>query len=335
LLFTVTKIMKAINRQQAIDQMNHLGSKQAPFLFVLDFDLKENYVIPKQDIDSESLLVSMEGFCNIVTKPIQKKPRYFNVTPISQNVYDHALLFVKQEIANGNSYLLNLTFPTKIETDLSLLDIFYNSFSAYKLYFDNRFVCFSPETFVKINDGIISSCPMKGTIDANLPNAEEMIINDLKETAEHNTIVDLIRNDLSIVSNNVHVKRFRYIDRIKTNFRELLQVSSEICGELNDDYFSNLGNIIFNLLPAGSVTGAPKRKTVEIIKKAEGYERGFYTGIFGYFNGVNLNSAVMIRFIERHNDRTFWYKSGGGITALSNPEKEYKELIDKVYVPVA
>ena len=112
-----------------------------------------------------------------------------------------------------------------------------------------------------------------------------------------------------------------------------MQVSSEIIGDLENDYHKRLGDILAALLPAGSVTGAPKKSTVEIIKKVENYERGYYTGIFGYFDGVNLDSAVMIRFIEKNNDKLF-FKSGGGITIYSNVEQEYNELLEKVYAPI-
>jgi para-aminobenzoate synthetase component I len=194
-------------------------------------------------------------------------------------------------------------------------------------------VVFSPEIFVRIKKGRISSYPMKGTIDASIENAEETIRSDEKETAEHNTIVDLIRNDLGIVGHDVKVERFRYIDRIATNRRDLLQVSSEITAQLPDNYLEHIGSILFAMLPAGSVTGAPKKKTVEIIHDAETYDRGFYTGVFGYFDGCDLDSAVMIRFIEQQQDGSLVYKSGGGITARSDAAKEYQELSDKVYVP--
>ena len=91
--------------------------------------------------------------------------------------------------------------------------------------------------------------------------------------------------------------------------------------------------ILLKLLPAGSICGAPKKKTLEIISKYETYERGYYTGVFGIFDGNNLHSAVMIRFIEK-SDGKFIFKSGGGITSLSDPMDEYQELIDKVYVPI-
>jgi para-aminobenzoate synthetase component 1 len=197
----------------------------------------------------------------------------------------------------------------------------------------DTFVVFSPECFVKIKDGFIHSFPMKGTIDASLPNARNKILYDPKELAEHVTIVDLIRNDLSTVSDRVNISRFRYVDEIKTTSKTLLQVSSEIIGQLASDYPSQIGDILASLLPAGSVSGAPKAKTLEIIKKSERETRGYFTGVAGYFDGENLDSAVLIRFIEE-NENKFYYRSGGGITTQSNVIDEYNEAIAKIYVPV-
>ena len=174
---------------------------------------------------------------------------------------------------------------------------------------------------------------MKGTINASTPSADRLLINDPKETAEHATIVDLIRNDLSMVAEQVSVSRYRYIDKLQTNQGSILQTSSEIQGVLPDDYLTNLGSIIFRLLPAGSITGAPKKKTMQIIKEAETYDRGFYTGIMGYFDGKDLDSAVMIRFVEQEGGKMY-FKSGGGITSQSDVENEYNEMKQKVYVPI-
>jgi para-aminobenzoate synthetase component 1 len=254
--------------------------------------------------------------------------------PVSLEEYEKAFNKVLYEINAGNTYLLNLTFPAKIETNLTLEEIYLQVRAKYKLLYKNKFVVFSPEAFVKIKDGQISSYPMKGTIDASIDNAEKIILNDKKEIAEHNTIVDLIRNDLSIVAKKVHVEKYRYIEKIITNEKVLLQVSSKIVGYLEQEYEKRIGDIIYSLLPAGSVSGAPKKKTLEIIKAVENYSRGYYTGIFGYFDGAELDSAVMIRFIENTGDGLI-YKSGGGITFMSNLESEYQELIDKIYVPVA
>ncbi|HAB53984.1 MAG TPA: aminodeoxychorismate synthase component I, partial [Ignavibacteriales bacterium] len=132
---------------------------------------------------------------------------------------------------------------------------------------------------------------------------------------------------------NVKVEKFRYVEEVKASQKTLLQTSSLISGELRDNYQENIGTIMFSLLPAGSISGAPKRKTVDIIKEAEDYSRNYFTGIFGIFDGTNLDSAVLIRFIE-NIDGELYFKSGGGITFMSNPESEYQEMIDKVYVPI-
>jgi para-aminobenzoate synthetase component 1 len=145
-------------------------------------------------------------------------------------------------------------------------------------------------------------------------------------------IVDLMRNDLGIVGTRVKVEQFRYIDKIKAGDKELLQVSSRITAQLPDNWQRQIGTILDKLTPAGSITGTPKRSTVKIIEEVENYDRGFYTGIFGVFDGVSLRSGVMIRFIEETNGKML-YKSGGGITIDSDAQSEYEELIDKIYLP--
>lgn len=174
---------------------------------------------------------------------------------------------------------------------------------------------------------------MKGTMIKESENSVNELLENKKESAEHATITDLLRNDLSRVATSVKVDKYRYVEEIETPGKTILQVSSKISGTLLPEYRHNPGDLFMELLPAGSVTGAPKLKTVEIIKDVETYSRGFYTGVFGYFDGENLDSAVMIRFIEKEGDKYF-YKSGGGITFMSNAEKEYQELIDKIYVPI-
>lgn len=139
---------------------------------------------------------------------------------------------------------------------------------------------------------------------------------------------------MSIVASEVCVPRYRYIDELRTHNGSLLQVSSEIRGRLPEGWNGHVGEILFSLLPAGSITGAPKKKTLEIIAEAETYERGFYTGVMGYFDGQDLDSAVMIRFMEQVSPRSFIFKSGGGITSKSEVRSEYNEMKQKVYVPI-
>jgi len=312
--------------------MNKLGKDRIPFLFVIDFEMKKPVIIKLSEV-SESILYKVNDIKNFNVSLAKKITLNFEKHPVDYNKYSIAFGKVMDNIKNGNTYLLNLTFPTKIETNYSLKEIFFFSNAKYKLYYNNEFVVFSPETFIKIHNNNICSYPMKGTIDAAIENAEEKLLNDGKELAEHNTIVDLIRNDLSVVSKNVKVEKFRYVEQVKTNLKTLIQTSSLISGDLEENFNESVGTLIFSLLPAGSISGAPKKRTVEIITETETYTRNYFTGIFGIFDGTNLDSAVMIRFIENINSE-FYFKSGGGITFMSKPELEYQEMMDKVYVPI-
>ncbi len=303
-----------------------------PFLFVIDFSMHNCHVLSPQEALSKNILFNFENKTNYEPDQPVKKVRICSKKPIDFSRYQQSFNYVQEQIALGNSYLVNLTFPTPITLDGSLSELFFAAKSRYKILFDNQFISFSPETFVKISNGEISTYPMKGTIDATMPNAREKILSNTKEMAEHATITDLLRNDLSIVSSQVEVSRYRYLEEINTLENNILQVSSEIRGKLPADYKNHLGDIIFSMLPAGSVSGAPKSKTLEIIRNAEEYNRGFYTGIAGFFDGKDLNSCVLIRFIENHNGE-LQYKSGGGITSQSIAEEEYNELISKIYVP--
>lgn len=238
-----------------------------------------------------------------------------------------------QALSNGTINVVNLTVRTPIDPGMSLEDIFLKSQSPYQIYLPGRFVCFSPERFVQISkDGVISSNPMKGTIDASIPNAEQLILNEPKEIAEHTDTVQLILDELNSIAQDVQIVRFRYIDRIESKNRNLLQVSSEVEGKLQMNYKSSIGDILFNLLPAGSIAGTPKKEALEIIEGTEGESRGFYCGIAGYYDGATLDTAVLIRFIEQDGD-AIYYRSGGGVTKNSNYDKEYQEVLSKIYIP--
>ncbi|TNF39872.1 MAG: aminodeoxychorismate synthase component I [Bacteroidetes bacterium] len=315
-----------------ISQLNEWGKQKVPFVFLFDFALK-NPIIFTLNNPLKEVFWTFPDSSNYI-EPYEKiELKRWKTTPVSFEQFNSGFNQVMWHIKNGDTYLLNFTQPTQIETNLSLEEIFQISSAPYKIYLKDKFVCFSPETFVKIENGKIYSFPMKGTIDAGIENADQLILNDSKEIAEHNTIVDLIRNDLSLVAENVVVEKFRYLSHIQTNHKDLWQVSSKISGVLPENYAENIGEILFSLLPAGSISGAPKKKTLEIIEKTENYQRGFYTGVFGIFDGKNLDSCVLIRYIENQNGQMV-YKSGGGITFMSEAQKEYDEMLKKVYVPI-
>jgi para-aminobenzoate synthetase component 1 len=313
------------------ETMNRLGASGTPFLFILDFELEKPIVLPLVDV-GENIRYQIGGLANYPTLSGDEKKLEFTPHPMSPADYRKAFEMAVQEIQYGNSFLLNLTFPTPVATNYTLEEIFQSARARYKLYIKDECVVFSPETFVTIRDGKIKTFPMKGTIDADIPNAQHIILADPKETAEHYTIVDLLRNDLSMVSKGVKVNRFRYLDLLHTSRGRLWQVSSEIEGTLPSDYQERLGDIFATLLPAGSISGAPKKKTVEIIQQCEQEKRGYFTGVFGIFDGTSVESAVMIRYIEM-KDGKYYYRSGCGITFMSSCEAEFEEMIAKVYVP--
>jgi para-aminobenzoate synthetase component 1 len=323
-----------MNRDEAISKMNRKGSGQEPFLFIIDYEINHCEVVTAQEAYLSNIFFNFNGNRNYHYEQVILSAIHLETVPVEFDVYEKSFRYIQEQLNLGNSYLVNLTFKTRVNTKHTLSEIFHSARAKYRLLYNNQFVVFSPETFVKISDGKISTYPMKGTIDASIPGAVETILNNKKEMAEHATIVDLLRNDLSSVAENVRVENYRYTEEIKTREKTLIQVSSEISGDLQPYYIDHLGDIIFGMLPAGSVTGAPKRKTLEIIEHAENYKRGFYTGVAGYFDGKNLDSCVLIRFIENDNGQ-FFYKSGGGITAQSNVNEEYQELFDKIYVPVS
>lgn len=314
-----------------MSEIDALAKDKVPFLFIISYDKSESFIQRLDSLDSDVLfkIGSLQNY----EDELLDKAYFLKKNPLSFDEYKIKFDGVLEEIKAGNSYLLNLTTPTPIETNLSLKEIFLSSKAPYKLYFKDKFISFSPEKFITIEEDIISTYPMKGTIDASLKEAKEKILADEKEMAEHIMIVDLMRNDLGKVAKNVKVDSFRYIDMIKAGDKELLQVSSKISAVLASDWHENLSRLLNDILPAGSISGTPKKSTIEIIEKIEGYKRGFYTGIFGIYDGKNLYSAVMIRFVEQVNGG-FVYKSGGGITLDSDDVSEYQEVIDKVYLPL-
>ena len=322
--------MNWLDQESGFDTINLLGQNSTPFLFIISYDKTKIFAQALDKLDDD-IFYKLEDWRNYPVKK-REKEFTFSKSPVSFLAYKKAFEHILVEIRSGNTYLLNLTFKTPIKSSFDLKEIFTYARAKFKLYFKDQLICFSPERFVDIQNRTIATHPMKGTIDADLPHAEESILNNEKEKAEHVMIVDLMRNDLGIVGTDVKVEKFRYVEKIKAGRKELLQVSSKITAKLNENWRDNIGTLLDNLTPAGSVTGTPKRSTVNIINNIENYDRGFYTGIFGVFDGKDLRSGVMIRFIEEENG-TLIYKSGGGITIDSDAQSEYEELIDKIYLP--
>lgn len=326
--------MNFYNREEAKQRMNDLAEQAMPFLFIIDYDAKRAVVEPESEVDANELKYCFNGIGNATqTSHPTNNDIEWRIEPPTETEYQHSFNIVRNAMLAGNSYLANLTCRVGLQTNLSLLDLYHAANARYRLWMKDKLVCFSPETFVKISQGKIHSYPMKGTAEDVSPLSAEQLLANEKEAAEHATIVDLIRNDLSMVASNVRVERYRYVERLNTHRGPLLQTSSEIKGQLMPHLTQRPGDVIFSQLPAGSITGAPKKKTVEIIAEAENYHRDFYTGVMGRWDNDELDSAVMIRFIDQH-DGKLYFKAGGGITAKSNWKDEYHEVIEKVYAPI-
>jgi len=313
-------------------EFSRLRNSGCRFIFVVDYEMKSLILCPTDECALNGIFYYVCGETN-ASFDTEIKADIMSIFPPDYAEYNFAFEKVMKNIVSGNSYLSNLTFRSEIETQNSLDDIFISSSAPYKLLIRDKFTVFSPEIFVKINGKEIKTFPMKGTISSDYPDSLEKLINDEKEQAEHLTVVDLLRNDLGIVCENINVERYRYAEKISFNDGGIFQTSSEIKGILRNEYYEDFGNLLLQILPAGSVTGAPKKETISILKGAENYDRGFYTGVFGICEGDYLDSCVMIRFIEKEKDKLY-FKSGGGITIYSNPEKEYEELIRKISIPV-
>jgi para-aminobenzoate synthetase component 1 len=279
-----------------VEQLNEWGSQKKPFVFLIDFEQKKPLTWPIEacpdwfqfkftKISSSNQVTSSSTNFDQTFSSIEQLTFENSLIkhPISLSDYQHKYNLVMDALQKGDSFLMNLTIPTPVQNKLDFKTYFDHAKSKYVIWLKEEFIAFSPETFIQIDNGKIATFPMKGTIDASLPNAKELLLNDPKEE-----------------------------------------------GELPKDYASRIGSILYDLLPAGSVSGAPKKKTAELIASIEGADRGYYTGIAGYFDGVNLDSCVLIRYLAANNV----YHSGGGITFQSDMASEYQEMINKVYVPV-
>ena len=190
--------------QDFIQQANQFGETKNPFFFLIDFEQQKPILYPLNEMAEQGIFVQFPDYTNVnwredlphKTSPMP--PFHLHKQPMDFAAYQKGFDLVQQEQHFGNSYLLNLTYPTPIETHYSLCQLFQYSQAKYKLLFKDQFVCFSPECFVNLYDNHIFTYPMKGTIDATLPHAQATLLNNQKEQREHYTIVDLMRNDLAL-----------------------------------------------------------------------------------------------------------------------------------------
>lgn len=376
--------MNYLDRLSAIKTINQLATEKIPFLFIASFDTAKNIVIPLNEINPLEIAYDFNGRViqsnnsNVsafetsyqVDKMEALQPTWIK-KPVSFERYDASFSKLMSHLQSGEIKLANLTFPTEIQCNLTLPEIFARTKAKYRIFLKDHFCSFSPETFVTIQNGTIKTFPMKGTINAGIPNAEQVLLENPKEIDEHETVAKEGVSDIALIASNAHISQFRYVDRITRGDGEILQTSSIIEGTLPVNFHENLGDLLYTILPAGSITGSPRERATEILSELEAYDRGFYSGVAGIFDGENLDSTVLIRYLERdtdiasretsetnasidsqshietHQDLTlnaleeseilfrYTFKSGGGITAMSTAKSEYDELIEKIYLPIS
>ena len=243
----------------------------------------------------------------------------------------------KKYIYEGDIFQVVLSNRLDAEFEGSLLSAYRvlrtTNPSPYMFYFsssDMEVAGASPETLVKLENGTLHTFPLAGTrprgkTDAEDKQLEKELLSDEKELSEHNMLVDLGRNDLGKISKfgTVEVEKYMSIER----YSHVMHIGSTVRGTIRDE-FSAL-DAVYAVLPAGTLSGAPKIRACEIINELENNKRGIYGGAVGYidFRG-NLDTAIAIRLCFKKNGRVF-VRSGAGIVADSVPEKEFQECINK------
>lgn len=243
----------------------------------------------------------------------------------------------KERIREGDIFQVVLSNRLDADFEGSLLDVYRvlrtTNPSPYMFYFsgtDIEVAGASPETLVKLKDGILHTFPLAGTRprgadDDEDKRLEEELLSDEKERAEHNMLVDLGRNDLGRVSEigSVEVEKYMEIER----FSHVMHIGSTVSGRIAEG--RDAMDAIEAVLPAGTLSGAPKLMACRIIDDLEDCKRGIYGGAIGYIDlAGNMDVCIGIRLAYRKNGKVF-VRSGAGIVADSIPENEYSECINK------
>jgi len=283
-----------------------------------------------------------EGKFESIAPPTRKPDnKIYSISDItiaaSHDSYTKAINKIKQYIADGDTYQVNFTTRLRFSFSGSPIALYESLRSAQPtaycalMRFGNTWILsLSPELFFRIDGNTITARPMKGTMHRGKTNEEDSVLidtlkNDTKNRAENLMIVDLLRNDIGRIAEtgSVTVPDLFTVER----YRSVLQMTSSIKGKLNNN--TNLFDIITSLFPCGSVTGAPKLRTMEIIRELEVSPRGIYTGAIGMIKpGRDMIFNVPIRTIEIEGDRGLM-GIGSGIVWDSDPEEEYQECLLK------
>ena len=174
--------MLSIDHQKFLE-LDQLSQQKVPFFFVIDFLMENVLIFNEKELSQKKILIDFPQYKNIEYQEFESKEIQWNAFPQRKEDYKKGFDIVQEHLKRGDSYLVNYTCETKIDTNLCLEEIFHQSKAKYKVLIPNQFTFFSPETFVEITNQKIYTHPMKGTIDAAKENAVELLKNDVKEKA--------------------------------------------------------------------------------------------------------------------------------------------------------
>lgn len=296
-------------------------------------NLEESYPKAMEELEEMQTLIQ-------TGKPKQMEPGRLKSemrTLFNKEEYCAMVNRAKHYIKEGDIFQVVLSNRLDADYEGSLLDTYrvlrtLNP-SPYMFYFSSDSVEIagaSPETLVKLQNGVLHTFPLAGTRPRGKTAEEDQrleteLLADEKERSEHNMLVDLGRNDIGKISTfgSVEVEKYMSIER----YSHVMHIGSTVRGEIRDDYTAV--DAVDAVLPAGTLSGAPKIRACEIINELENNKRGIYGGAIGYldFTG-NLDTCISIRLAFKKNGKVF-VRSGAGIVADSVPEKEYQECINK------
>lgn len=312
---------------------DHLKQKISIVVNMKTDDVKVNYEAAIAEI--ESIIKLINNSVPLERRKTKSEPQFScNVT---KSEYCDMVEKTKKYIVNGDIFQAVISRRFETEYKDSLLNAYRvlrtTNPSPYMVFLQNddiQLISTSPETLVRLKDGKLSSFPIagsrpRGKNEEEDKALEEELLKDEKELSEHNMLVDLARNDVGKISDFSSVQVTDYM-RIQ-KYSRIMHITSEVEGRLK----SNLDALdaIEAILPAGTLSGAPKIRACEIIEEQEKSPRGIYGGAIGYidFTG-NMDTCIAIRMAVKKNDRVY-VQAGGGIVADSIPEREYEESENK------
>lgn len=312
---------------------DHLTQKINVIVNMKTYDIERQYKKACDDIDRIISIITTH-------KPLPQIVSYNKVefkSSMTESQFTDMVEKTKEYIYNGDIFQCVVSRRFETEYKGSLINAYRvlrvtnpSPYMVYMKFDDEEIISTSPETLVRLQNGRLSTYPVAGSRPRGKNKAEDDalvkdLLNDEKELAEHNMLVDLGRNDIGKISkiDSVDVTSYMVINK----YSKIMHIASEVEGDIRND--KDAFDAIEAVLPAGTLSGAPKIRACEIIEELEQYPRGVYGGALGYvdFNG-NLDVAIAIRMAVKKNDRVY-VQAGAGIVADSVPHLEYLETYNK------